>query len=202
MGYPRKPLGGDETQECQTCFANLNPWDKVSRRKGKVYCGPACAQRAAQKENPRVKYLVGTCKKCGQEIRYILAGRTPGELKKRLEREEAFSCPGNHVELSGPLNYVKINWASIRSEPEAKIPTDNEWLREKLKTYEHVVETKDLNSVVDKVVGFGGGCCIVMRAGEQEYIDFVNAPSGKRYYLIGYKATSEDEQLAMERTPV
>ncbi len=40
---------------------------------------------------------------------------------------------------------------------------------------------------MDKVVGFSMGLCIVMRRGLEEYVDFADSPSGKRYYFIGQK---------------
>ncbi len=53
--------------------------------------------------------------------------------------------------------------------------------------YEHVVETGQLDSVVDKVVGYSMGLCVVMRNGRKEYVEFANAPSGRRYHLVGRK---------------
>lgn len=109
---------------------------------------------------------------------------TVDEAREILEQMQTTSCPGNHVELAGPLNYWDIDWDHV-IEDDVEIPTDEEWLAEKRKLYEHVVETCDLDKVVDKVVGFAAGMCVVMRNGEKEYVDFASSPEGKRYYFVG-----------------
>ncbi len=51
----------------------------------------------------------------------------------------------------------------------------------------HVVETQELDSVVDEVVGFSMGLCAVRRNGQKKYVDFADSPTGKRYYFVGRK---------------
>ncbi len=134
-----------------------------------------------------MRYVTGCCRKCGARIKVVLGDLTPGEAKKKLEGIQTFECPGHHVELSGPLGYWNIAFGTIH-EDDANLSTDEEWLAEKRERYEHVVDTGDLDSVVDEVLGFTTGVCIVMRDGQREYVNFADAPSGKRYYLIGRKA--------------
>jgi hypothetical protein len=133
-----------------------------------------------------MRYLMGRCTKCSAKIKVVLGDLTPDEAKKKLEDIQMFECPGHHVELSGPLGYWEIDWQAVHQD-DAKLPTDEEWLAEKRKHYEHVVDTGELNSVVDKVVGFSMGMCAVMRNGMKEYVDFADSPSGKRYYFVGLK---------------
>ena len=133
-----------------------------------------------------MRYVTGSCRKCGATIKVVLGELTTEEARKKLEGIQMFECPGHHVELSGPLGYWEIDWQAVH-EDDAKLPTDEEWLAEKRERYEHVVITQELDSVVDKVVGFSMGLCIVMRDGQKEYVDFADSPSGKRYYLIGRK---------------
>ncbi len=97
-----------------------------------------------------------------------------------------FECPGHHVELSGPLGYWEIDFGTVH-EDDAKLPTDEEWLAEKRERYEHVVDTGELDSVVDEVLGFAMGVCVVTRDGHKEYVDFADSPSGTRYYFISRK---------------
>ena len=131
-----------------------------------------------------MRYLMGRCTKCDATIKVALGTLTPEEGRKRLEGIQMFECPGHHVELSGPLNYWEIDWETVH-EDDAKLATDEEWLAEKRGLYEHGVTTQELDSVVDKVVGFSMGLCAVMRNGLKEYVDFADSPSGRRYYFIG-----------------
>ena len=133
-----------------------------------------------------MRYLIGRCRNCDATIKVVLGTLTPEEARKMLEGIQMFECPGHHIELSGPLGYWEIDWATVY-EDDAKLLTDEEWLAEKRERYEHVVDTGELDSVVDEVLGFSMGVCIVTRNGRREYVDFADSPSGKRYYLIGRK---------------
>jgi hypothetical protein len=133
-----------------------------------------------------MRYLMGRCTKCGATIKVVLGDLTPEEAKKKLEGIQMFECPGHHVELSGPLGYWEVDWETVH-EDDANPPTDEEWLAGKREQYEHVVDTGELDSVVDEVVGFSMGVCVVMRKGRKEYVDFADSPSGKRYYFVGLK---------------
>ncbi len=133
-----------------------------------------------------MRYVMGRCRKCGATIKVVLGTLTPEEAKKELEGIQMFECPGHHVELSGPLGYWEIDWQAVH-EDDANLPTDEGWLAEKRGLYEHVVTTQELDTVVDEVVGFSMGLCVVRRDGQKDYVDFADSPSGKRYYLIGRK---------------
>ncbi len=85
-----------------------------------------------------MRYVTGRCTKCDAKIKVVLGDLTPEEAKEKLEGIQMFECPGHHVELSGPLGYWEIDWATVH-EDDAKLPTDEEWLAEKRERYEHVV---------------------------------------------------------------
>ncbi len=133
-----------------------------------------------------MRYVMGRCTKCGAAIKVVLGDLTPEEAKKKLEGIQMFECPGHHVELSGPLGYWEIDWETVH-EDDRRQPTEEEWLAEKRERYEHVVTTQELDSVVDEVLGFSMGLCIVMRNGQKEFVDFADSPSCSRYYFIGQK---------------
>ena len=133
-----------------------------------------------------MRYVMGRCRKCDAVLKVVLGDLTPEEAREKLAGVEMFECPGHHVELSGPLGYWEIDWQDVR-EDDAKLPTDEDWLAEKRERYEHVVTTQELDSVVDEVVGFSMGLCVVRRNGQKEYIDFADSPSGTRYYFVGLK---------------
>jgi hypothetical protein len=106
----------------------------------------------------------------------------------------SFHCTGNHVELSGPLQYLMVDWDTVH-EDDTRQPTDEEWLAEKRRRYEHVVDTKGLTEVIDRVVGFSMGACVVERDGTEEVVEFARSPSGMRYYLIGEASVYADTEL-------
>ena len=136
-----------------------------------------------------MRYVRGICRKCGEVVKLDLGDLTPAEGRARLEAMNSFNCTGNHVELAGPLNYLTIDW-SIIHEDDTTQPTDDEWLAEKHRQYEIVVDTKGLSEVIDRVVGFAMGACIVIRDGCEEQVAFECSPSGTRYYLIGPRSTT------------
>jgi hypothetical protein len=131
----------------------------------------------------------GICRKCGAAVKLDLGTLAPAEARAALEWRESFHCTGNHVELSGPLNYLLVDWDTVH-EDETEMLTDDEWLAEKHRQYEHVVDTKGLSEVIDRVVGFAMGACIVIRKGCEEQVEFERSPSGTRYYLIGPRSTT------------
>ena len=57
--------------------------------------------------------LMGRCTKCDVTIKVVLGTLTPEEARKKLEGIQMFECPGHHVELSGPLGYWEIDWATV-----------------------------------------------------------------------------------------
>ena len=133
-----------------------------------------------------MRYVAGRCTKCGAKIKIVLGKLTPEEARKKLEGIQMFECPGYHVELSAPLGYWNIDFGTVH-EDDAGQPTEEEWLAGKREQYEHVVGTGQLDSVVDKVVGFSMGLCVVMRNGRKEYVEFADSPSGRRHYFVGLK---------------
>ena len=131
-----------------------------------------------------MRYVRGVCHKCGKVVKLDLGALSPAEGRARLESMGSFTCPGNHVELAGPLKYLLVDWETVH-EDDTAMPTDEEWLAEKRPRHEHVVDTQQLSEVVDRVIGFAMGTCVVVRDGREECINYETAPSGKRYYLIG-----------------
>jgi hypothetical protein len=135
-----------------------------------------------------MRYVKGQCRKCGTTIKLDLGALTPAEAHAALEMRASFHCPGNHVELAGPLKYWEIDWETVH-EDDTTMPTDDEWLVEKHRQYEIVVDTRGLSEVIDRVVGFAMGACIVERKGCEEQVEFERSPLGTRYYLIGPRST-------------
>ena len=138
-----------------------------------------------------MRYVKGICRKCGAAVKLDLGTLAPAEARAALEWRESFHCTGNHVELSGPLQYLLVDWDAVH-EDDTRQPTDEEWLEEKRRRYEHVVDTKGLTEVIDRVVGFSMGACVVERDGTEEAVEFARSPSGMRYYLIGTKAAVDE----------
>jgi hypothetical protein len=61
-----------------------------------------------------MKYVTAVCRKCGEDVRVeIPAGKTVEQVKEAMGRQTGFSCPGRHVELSGPLNYWTVDWSAV-----------------------------------------------------------------------------------------
>lgn len=131
-----------------------------------------------------MRYVEASCKKCKQTFKLSLGELSAEEARAKLEAQDTFECPGHHVELSGPLNYWEIDWTDVKNDGKEPM-TDEAWLVQYSDKFEHVVDTSGLSEVVDKVIGFAAGLCRVLRNGVEEYVDFANAPSGKRYYFIG-----------------
>lgn len=123
------------------------------------------------------------CKKCGEQFKIDIKDQSIEQTKERLSRMEHFSfCPGNHIELSSPVNYL-----ILKDIVPGNAPTEQEFI-EKLKSeYKEVYENKEL-SVNYEVSGFSCGCCICRNkiTGKKAYFDFKHSPAGKRfYYKIG-----------------
>ncbi len=63
-----------------------------------------------------MKHLMGRCTKCDVTIKVVLGTLTPEEARKKLEGIQMFECPGHHVELSGPLGYWEVDWATVHED--------------------------------------------------------------------------------------
>lgn len=131
-----------------------------------------------------MRYVEAHCRKCDETFKISIGELSAEDARANLEAQATTNCPGHHVELSGPSNYWEIDWTDIKDNGKAPM-TDEEWLAGYTDKFEHVVDTAGLGGVVDKVVGFAAGFCHVRRNGVDEYLDYANSPSGKRYYFVG-----------------
>jgi hypothetical protein len=59
------------------------------------------------------RYLKAHCNKCGQDFKFDIGEKTPEQTKETMEAQKMFTCPGRHVEISGPLEYVTVDWANV-----------------------------------------------------------------------------------------
>jgi len=67
------------------------------------------------------------CKKCGTNFKLAIGEKTLEQTKETLSKMTTFDfCPGNHVELSSPLNYL-----ILKDIVKGNIQTEQEWSYER-----------------------------------------------------------------------
>jgi len=120
-----------------------------------------------------------TCKKCGIKYKIDIGNKTVDQVKETLKKQDTFSCPGNHVELSGPLDYLiigEIGSGSALSDPE--------WLTQKKKEgYTLLTSDEVREKFTCTGVSMGLFCGFNKETKEKVVLDFMNSPAGVRYYF-------------------
>ncbi len=59
------------------------------------------------------RYLKAHCNKCGEDFKFDIDEKTLEQAKETIEAQRTFTCPGRHVEISGPLEYVTVDWTNV-----------------------------------------------------------------------------------------
>lgn len=59
------------------------------------------------------RYVQAHCNECNEKFKFDIGERTPEEVREALQAQKTFTCPGRHVELGGPLNYVTVDWENV-----------------------------------------------------------------------------------------
>ena len=128
-----------------------------------------------------MRMLKAKCNKCGASIKYQIDNLTIEEAKAIFDKLTYFNCPGNHVELAGPLNYVTIDWDNVIDEEEM---TDERFLQEKRAKYITVINTKTLREEYEDVTFFAGMALTTRKStGKPCAFDFGQSPSNERWYF-------------------
>lgn len=60
-----------------------------------------------------MRFVYFDCKKCGGRFKLDIGEHTREKVEEALAKRDTWTCPGQHVELSGPMNYITIDWSSI-----------------------------------------------------------------------------------------
>lgn len=128
-----------------------------------------------------MRTIKAKCNKCGADITFDIADMTGGEAKAILEKQTYFNCPGNHVELAGPLHFVTIDWDNVIDEEEM---TDERFLQEKRAKYITVINTKTLQEEYEDVTFFAGMALTTRKStGKPCAFEFGQSPSNERWYF-------------------
>jgi len=59
------------------------------------------------------RYLQAHCNTCGENFKFDIEDKTPDQVREIMEGQRMFTCPGRHVELSGPLEHVTVDWVNV-----------------------------------------------------------------------------------------
>lgn len=120
-----------------------------------------------------------TCKKCGESFKLDIGDKTKKETLESLRKQETFSfCPGNHIEISSPINYLLIG-----DIVPGNAPSEKDFIENLRSQYSEIYENKEIEKNYE-VSGFSFGCCICKNrsTGKKAYFDFKHSPKGVRYY--------------------
>lgn len=72
-----------------------------------------------------IRTVKASCRKCGETFDLNIGENSREEVENLLRQQRTVNCPGQHVELSGPLDYWELHWDQVgeREEP----PSDEEY---------------------------------------------------------------------------
>lgn len=121
------------------------------------------------------------CKKCQSKFQIDIGNDSIEQTKEKLSKMDTFSfCPGHHVEISSPINYLILN-----DIVPGKALTDKEWLKAQKKNTSKKLMTKDQVEKLFICDGFSYGlyCGHNKKTNEKVVLDFITSPSGVRYYF-------------------
>jgi hypothetical protein len=120
-----------------------------------------------------------TCKKCGLKYRIDIGDKTIDQVKETMKKQDTFSCPGHHIELSSPLNFLVFGEIE-----DGRALSDPEWLNQKKKEGFTLMNSDEVREKYT-CTGFSCGlyCGKNKKTGESVVLDFMNSPAGVRYYF-------------------
>lgn len=123
------------------------------------------------------------CKKCGTKFKLDIENYSKEEYTEKLKKMDFFSfCPGNHIELSSPINYLIIGDVESGS-----APAIDDQIKELKKQYKEVFSDDEFRAQKRYTVqGFSMGCCICddKQTKERAYFDFKRIGNDRYYYRI------------------
>jgi len=120
------------------------------------------------------------CKKCGTNFKLAIGEKTLEQTKETLSKMTTFDfCPGNHVELSSPLNYL-----ILKDIVKGNIQTEEEWLSDMKKKGYKLISNDEIHSDYT-CTGFCAGMFVGFKKDnpdKQVVLDHMRSPEGNRYY--------------------
>lgn len=118
--------------------------------------------------------LVGQCATCGETIRIAMDDKSKQEVIEAISKWETFSCPGHHVELSGPYPH---HWPMDAWEVQSANVLDEAEFEAKLRAdYKEVRDTQGMSGLI---TGFAAGFPLT---NDGKCWNFTESPKGKRWY--------------------
>ena len=122
-----------------------------------------------------------TCKKCNTSFKLDISNDTLDQTKEKLSAMDTFSfCPGNHIEISSPINYLVFG-----DIVEGKIQTEKQWLKDMKKKGYKLISNDDIQKNYS-CNGFSSGFFIGFKKdnpNDKLVLDFMRSPEGNRYYF-------------------
>jgi len=120
------------------------------------------------------------CKKCNTSFKLDIGNDTLEQTKVKLSAMDTFSfCPGNHIEISSPINYL-----ILKDIIEGKIQTEEDWLKDMKKKGYKLISNDQIHTDYT-CTGFSCGMFVGYKKDnpkEQLVLDFMRSPDGNRYY--------------------
>lgn len=120
------------------------------------------------------------CKKCGSNFKLDIGNDTLEQTKEKLSAMKDFTfCPGNHIELSSPADYL-----ILKDIIPGSIVTEAQWLSDMKERGIHLISNDEIHSDYT-CTGFCAGMFVGFKKdkpGEKVVLDHMRSPEGNRYY--------------------
>lgn len=128
------------------------------------------------------KVLAFKCKKCGCTVKYEVQDKqTKEEVIEILEKKILFNCPGKHIELSGPMNYLEV----VGDIVDEHVPTQEEWMKDMQSKYGKIYSNDEAGKYF-RFDTFAASMAFVTdkETGQKKVLDFARGQDGNRYYWV------------------
>lgn len=120
------------------------------------------------------KLLTGQCRTCGETIKIAMDDATKEHIIEVIAKWDTFSCPGHHVELSGPYphHWALDDWVIV----EGQVPSEEEFEAQLRADHKEVRDTEGMAGLITSFsLGFP-------MTNDGRSWDFTVSPEGKRWY--------------------